>query len=336
MARFFSRRAKRNTQGVVTWVALFCVLCIPGDVVRPACAKSETSAEPEALGKALEEVGYFNFKAAYKLYDRVMKSTAKGSPVWQKAAYGRAVCAQQITPAKKHLIEEARELFETLVEKYPESRFAPRAMLNLGRIYELRDYAGDKVDPAKARAVYGKVIENWPGKPIASEATLRLAAAYVQTYNAKMAEKGVAVLEKWLAAHPDDPLAPAMYQYLGDSYRFPLKKYAKAVENYIKADEAGLFSKGWITQYYWRIAVIADRYVSSEKIGAESGREVAIRYYTKIITDYPYSGKSFEAWLALKRMKAEIPDVPVVKRFEESRRIGARKGSREKGEENRK
>ena len=257
-----------------------------------------------------------------------------GSAAWRKAAYGKAVCAQQITPAKKRLIDEAQVLFETLLEKYPDSRFAPRAMLNLGRICELRDYAGDKRDLAKARALYSDVVRKWPDKPIASEATLRLAAAYAQTYEVKTAEKGVAVLEKWLAAHPDEPLAPAMYQCLGNTYRFPLKNYAKAVHNYVKADEIGLFSKGWITLYYWRIAVIADRYAASEKINGESGREVAIRYYGKIISDYPYSGKSFESWLALKRMKADIPDVRVVKLFEESRRLGSAGATRAKSEEN--
>lgn len=61
-------------------------------------------------------------------------SAPEGSPLWQKAVYGQAVCAEQAVP--KPDVKEAGQLYTLLMAKSPESPFTPRTMMNMGRIYK--------------------------------------------------------------------------------------------------------------------------------------------------------------------------------------------------------
>ena len=130
---------------------------------------------------------------------------------------------------------------------------------------------------------------------------MRIAGTYIQTYADQSVRKGIQVLENGLAKHPNDPLASTMWQYLGDSYFFPLKEYAKAMDCYDNTDRIGFIEKGREGPAYWRMAVIADRYLSD--------RKRAVKYYTKIIKVVPNSGKAYEAQLALKRLGAPVPKI---------------------------
>jgi len=260
----------------------------------------------QRLADAVAEVTLFGFKNAYPLFDSVMAESTPGSEQWQQAVFGTAVCAHQISPPSKSLINRAEELYKLLIEKTPDSAFAPRAMMHLGRIAELRDYHKDESDLELARQWYSKVLERWPERPIASEATLRIASTYIQTYEQEQVEKGIAILEKWLAAHPDDYLASAMWQYLGACYFFPLKQYRQSLDCYEKADTIGLIEKGREGPFYWRMAVMADRYLND--------RDRAIKYYTLIIKKVPTSGKCYESQLALKRLGAPVPKIEIYKK----------------------
>jgi len=278
-------------------------------LVISSCDRRETR-QPDAveldkmLAKAVEEISYFSFGRGYKLFKEVMYQTMAGSDQWQQAVYGAAVCAQQISPATKSKIEESKKLYLLLLESNPDSRFAPRAMLNLGRIEELRDYHEDHIDLASARDWYQKVVDKCPGQLIASEAALRIAGTYIQTYEQDQIIKGIGILEKWLAEHPQDELSSAMWQYLADTYFYPLQEYAKSLSCYRKAEEIGFIEKGRRGPVYWRMAAMADRFLND--------RDSAVEYYTKIITTVPTSGKGYEAQLALKRLGAPVPKLQIL------------------------
>ena len=255
----------------------------------------------ERLEQAVAEVSYFSFARAYKLF-KIVSDDSNASPARrQQALYGMAVCAQQISPPNKSRIDEAIGLYELLLGEGPDSKFAPRATMNLGRIAELSDYYQDKVDLEAARRWYQKVIDRWPDKPIAGEAALRIAGTHIQTYDEPRVRKGVKLLESWLAKHPKDPLASGMWQYLADTCFFPLKDYARSLECYQKADRIGLLETGRKGIVYWRMAVVADRFCKN--------RELAVTYYTKIVTITPTSGKAYEAQSALKRLGAPVPEI---------------------------
>lgn len=286
----------------ITFVGITAVFAVTG--CNDNSAKSLSEAELAGiLQKATEEVSYFSFDRALKLFEQAKTNAPVGSEQWQEAVYGAAVCAQQISPTTKANIEKSEKLYLILLENAPDSRFSPRAMLNLGRIAELSDYHEDPMDLPTAGDWYQKVVDNCPGQLIASEATLRIAATYIQTYEHDQVVKGIDILEQWLADHSRDEFASAMWQYLGDTYFYPLDKYAESLSCYRKAEQIGFIEEYRRGPVYWRMAAMADRFLND--------REAAVEYYTKIITVVPSSGKAYESQLALKRLGAPVPKIEV-------------------------
>jgi tetratricopeptide (TPR) repeat protein len=292
---------------VAAGVRLGVTLVLLGAWSGMALAQNAAPAAPAdpRLSEAAQETAYLNFERAYTLYSGVRASSTEGSAAWQEAVYGQAISAQQITPGSAGRINEATQLYTLLLDKTPDSKFAPRATMNLGRILELSDYYGDGIDLEGARGWYAKAAERWANDPIASEATLRIAGTYIQTFKTEQVHQGIDLLESWLKAHPNDPLASAMLQYAGDTYYYPLRQYDKALACYVKVDELGWMDDSNKGASYWRMARLADRFVHD--------RELAIRYYTKIITDTPTSGKAYESQEALKRLGVADPPAIMIR-----------------------
>ena len=254
----------------------------------------------EALQQATQGLSQFSFDVPQqKLFREVRTRAAAGSPQWQQATYGLAVCKQFQTPDQAES-ELAESLFRELLTTAPDSRFAPRAVLSLGRIAELPDYHQDVIRLDEARTRYREVISRWSDQPIAGEASLRLAASYTQAGKPDDSRQGVALLHEWLASHPADPLAPSMWQWLGEVHFLHLQEPGPALDCYLKADALGL---QWTSRegiLWWRMAKLA------EQVGR---REVAITYYTKICTRAQTSGRAFESQLALGRLGVQPPEL---------------------------
>jgi len=277
------------------------------------CGSSDEANVPQLLARASEEAGYLNFRTAREMFSEALAATEPGSDEHAAALFGKATCAQQIIPPSKSDIAEAASLFEQLLEAHPDSIFAPRALMNLGRIAHIRDYRGDEPDPVAARKWYEQVIEQYRDDPIAGEATLRLASTYIQTVQEQDVRKGFAMLEGYLAAHPDHYLASVMWQYLGEQYMSheinevtprPWHDNRKALQCWINADRTGLPQKGREGSTYWRIAVLAQLAWQADRENAADGaqkfKDVAVAYYRKVITRTPNSGKAYRAWLRLQ------------------------------------
>lgn len=289
---------------------------------------SKLTAE-QAVTEAMRQVSGLRFDNAYELFDVAAQKSTVGSELHLKAMFGKATCAHHRMPPNATNIAAAAELYNRVILEAPNGRYAARATLALGRIAELRDYNGDKVDLSRAREYYEKVIAGWPNDPIVSEATLRLGASYIQTFDESLVRRGIAILEKFLSQKPDDPLNSAMWQYLGDSYFSPLSLvvenendrkifYRKSLDAYQKAESIGWMQRGRQGPIYWRMAVMADRYLHDASLAA--------KYYTKIIVETPNSGKAYEAQLAIRRLNTENPTlnapVPKINIFRNTEVIG--------------
>lgn len=260
---------------------------------------------------ATEQLSLFNWDTAYELYKEALEAEEQeNSGPWtttaQEAAFGAAVSIQHASPSDPDRVKEASDLFEKLADAKLKSPLAARSLINLGRIAELSDYYEDVIDLPKARTYYSQVIERFGGdEEIAAEATLRLAAAFVQSYKDEDVRQGVTVLEKWLASHPDGPLVSAMWQYLGDTYFFPLNEFTKSLAAYVNADRLGWLDDADIGRLWWRMANLGEK---------TSNLTAAITFYTRIITDAPTSGKAYESQLALKRLGAPVPEITVARK----------------------
>ena len=260
------------------------------------------------LRAAVQEAAFYNLERAEELFREVMDGSPPGSDRWAQAAFGAATARQHRLPLKAANAQEALRLFRDLAAKAPQSKYAPRATYNAGRILEQVDEFGDPQDLEGARAEYQTVLDEWPTDLIASEAAMRIAGTYVQTFDEPRVRRGVRVLEDWLVAHPDDRLASTMWQYLAETYFFPLQDYARSVQCYEKVDAIGWVDKGNQGPDYWRIAQMAERYLND--------RATAVKYYTKIVIETPTSGKAYESQRALERLGAPEPEVALFKALE--------------------
>jgi tetratricopeptide (TPR) repeat protein len=273
-------------------------------LLGPAASPTEAASgdTAELLRQAAEQLSVFNWDPAHRLYEQVLESSPEGSAPWQEATFGAAVCVHHVSPSGSDNIAKAGKLYRSLAEPALKSRFAARSLMNLGRMAELKDYDADIIDLNTAKERYTEVIERFPTDPIASEATLRLAGAHVQTFEHDQILQGIGILEAWIASHPNDPLASAMWQYVGDAYFF-LRDYRPSLNAYVKCDQIGWTDIGNQGPLYWRMAIMADKYLND--------RKTAAIYYTKIIIETPYSGKAFESQLALKAMGLPVPEIKI-------------------------
>jgi tetratricopeptide (TPR) repeat protein len=253
----------------------------------------------DVLKRATDGLSQFSLDWPQKLFEQVRARAERGSPQWQQATYGLATC-RQFQSLDSGLTASAEALYRELVEVAPTSIFAPRALLNLGRIAELPDYHQDPIRLDEARKRYQEVIAGWKDQPIAGEATMRLASTYAQTGTAGDAAQGLALLRSWLDAHPADPLAPAMWQWMGDVHFIFLQQPSEALDCYLKADALGILWNSREGILWWRMARLAER------VGR---RDVAVTYFTKICTDAQTSGRAFEAQLALGRLGVKPPEL---------------------------
>jgi len=271
-------------------------------IVLLASASASTADDATvALERATTALAQFNYDVPRKDFTKARDGLPPGSEGWQQATFGLATCKQQLMPIEAESIAWAVTLFTDLVERCPDSRFTPRAYLNLGRIAELRDYRGDQPDVDTARKHYRTVMTRWPVDSIAGEAAFRLGSSHLATMLPKEFEIGVKVLTDWLSAHPQDPLAAGMWQYLGDCWFQQKDNFSEAYACYQQADAIGLQWRSREHLVWWRMARIAELHIKDN--------DAAIRYYTKICTDAQTSGKAFEAQIRLSLLGAPIPDL---------------------------
>ena len=285
-----------------------------GALLLSAYALGETQlTDAKALiREATTEVSYLSFEKARELFAQAQKAATEGSDDWQAAIFGQAVCLQQESPVTQSNLHQATALYTSFIERYPAGKYTPQAMMAMGRIDELVDYLGDLPQREAARGWYQKARSAaGEGSDLSHEATLRIVATYVQTYDIEQCRNAMRILQTWLQEYPDNPLASAMWQYAAETWFWPIGDEPKAIDCYLKADQLGLLEAGRQGPTYWRIAVLADR---------NSKRDVAIEYYTKVITQTPTSGKAYQSQLALKRLGAPVPEI---KLFEERREQAA-------------
>ncbi len=277
---------------------LLALLLAMTSAQAPAPLDSSSLPSPESqLTLAAREISYFDYRSAQPYFDRALALAAPNSDAWALALYGKATCLYNITPVSADNITQAAALYTQAWNARPDHRAGRLSALNLGRIAELKDFLADSSDLPAARTWYQAVIDKAPDSPEADQAVLRLAGTYIQTYDKADCLKGIDILQKHLASHPDNPLASGMYLYMGDTYFYPLGNDRASLDSYLKADAKGLPQTGKEAILYWRMANLADARLNDPK--------TAIACYRKILQITPTSGKAYEAGLALKRLSSE-------------------------------
>ncbi len=282
-------------------------------ILLSICHTPALASTDDAFAAARQTLVELDWKSAIRLYTPLRDAAKPGSKEWNEATYCLATAYHHVQPPSYDTIQSALNNYQQVIDKASDPRFVARAMMNLGRVYELRDYPEDIVDMDKAREAYEQVVARFPGDPIAGEAALRAASTLVMAFDEPNYEKvkaGVAFLEKWLADHPNEELASVMWQYIGDAYFRPLQDYKNALQAYEKVDKLGWTDQGNQGPWYWRCAQLAERFLDQPE------PEIAAKYYAKIIIETPNSGKAYESMQALRRLNKPVPYSPLFAKFD--------------------
>ncbi len=282
---------------------IVCLLCLLLTSLV-ACQRQSELTNGDYAGyfdKATEELVCFNFQVSYDMFADLLEVMPAEHELYYKSLYAKATCAQHITPPTQILLDEATALFDQVANDCPDKALAGQALINLGRIAELRDYPGDNIDLVKAREYYDAVIAKYPDQELADQAAIWKAGTYILVVGDKESKlQGVKLLEDWLARRPDNAYASPMWTYLGETYELDLKDNHRALDCFVKADAIGLPAESQVSSYYWRMALLAE--------SLPTGLDTSITYYQKIIQITPTSGRAFEAQLALERLSKAHPD----------------------------
>jgi len=260
------------------------------------CGKVSSESALEEGDQLLRE---YEYGLARKLFNLAREEHQPASPEWIQATYGQALAAWHQFPAKREFNEEAASLFEELlVSEGVNSTLRARIKLNLGRIYEVRDYPGDVIDVAKAREYYTAVMDSHGDSSLGYEAMLRLASTHEKEVTEEGFRTAVTIIENFLNQAPTiESWTSVSWQRIGDiKYEF-LNDTKGGLAAYQEAKTLGFVNPIDASTYIWLMANMA------EEVGDLS---LAREYYSEIVSDYLRSSYQFLSKKRIAEIDAEL------------------------------
>lgn len=301
------------------------------------CAGDRRILEPGPLvEEAREQLLLFQFQQARNLLNRHAEHVPAEHPLRGEYLFLRAMANWHTVPPVPADVVRAGELFEELVNDHPDHSLVPQALLFLGRLHDIRNYAGDEPDYERARAYYQKFLERFPDHDLAGDAVIRIGMTHIKAVDDPAEiEKGIRFIRDWHEERPDSRHAPVIALFLGTLYDQFSPNRADALRFYQQASSLGLVNPGRAGVNTWRLAELAVEVgfeANGHEIPAENFMErdysladaehlrIAIEACQTVIRDYPRSGRGFEAVLKLRRIRETRPDlefeIPVLQLFD--------------------
>ncbi len=238
------------------------------------------------LAKAWSDVGYLDYRQACIIFERLYAETKPESADWREITLGLALCLHQRQPDNKADKERAKQLYDKLIASSDGKSIQATALLLRGKLYQLNDYFGDKVNFKKAAEDYRRILRDWPESDCADEAALYLAQTSMYTMDKEATAKSIVQLKQWMDTHPNSKYIASYWLLIALADRMPLKDQSAAVDASLKAIDAGLPKEMEKDVLYWRIATMA------QNIGKT---QIAHDFYLRIIklkrSSYTYSAQ---------------------------------------------
>lgn len=172
------------------------------EMSRSKCASSS------AFGDALELYNRNEWKKAFTLLDKRIDPAASGA-CQADLYYLRAFSAFKMnTAGSEELYLDAVSYFQDALSYYPDSSYAPFAMLVLASIY-------DEIDSnSEAKGYFKLLLKTYADHPIASDALLGLGNLYAKDGRQDLA---VSTYRQYLNEYPQSPRLTEVWAALGKS-----------------------------------------------------------------------------------------------------------------------
>lgn len=253
----------------------------------------------EIKQQAQEFLFIANYERASVAYEELLEVTPSSHPEYAEVLYFSALSSWHRSPPSQQNMQLARSRFETIINDFPGSPYAPRALRNLGRMAEIRNFPGDVLDPESARVHYLRLLNEYPDSPLTWEAVIRIAGTYIQNYdNEELILQGLYGLEESLkdGNYTFTPVQRSiMWQYLAITYL----EYLGDKKNFLRCNEQaesyGLVNDGQLNRYYLRSAKVAE---------AAGDFERALNYYKHCIDMFPPGGLRSSAKAKVREIQA--------------------------------
>ncbi len=271
------------------------VLCLGVMLLLPACGSKQTLSSPDEQIReawALYRLGEFN--PAVRLFKSVRESQPKGSEHHLQALYGEASCWNHRRDGRD--IAKAVAGYRAVIASAPQHPLAAWCALDIVRSRHLAP-ADQAIDYERLVRDYADVYRNYPATPAAEEAFLYESSLPLLGADAHRAGVISESVMAFLVNHPQTPFLSQFYSIIAECYR-KMDDQNQRLAYMIKAVEAREIDPSNPiddrSTAYWNIAYAAE---------FEAGSfELARKYYSLLMTEYPRDVRVFGVRKALQRM----------------------------------
>lgn len=218
---------------------------------------SVQAVENAPLAAGMTAVRMLDFSGGAEQFKASLAALEAGTPEWERAMLGYAVCLHRRQPDMKADKEKAGASYDNVIARNSGSVYYQMALLFRGQLAERVDYFGDKGEPDLAVGYYGRLLDESPDSALAPYAALYRAQAQAFTMDAAQAQTAVDQLRAWIGKHPANPLCALQWMLIADINYHPLGDYEAAVRALVAGEAAGLPSSVLVDQYWWKTANLA-------------------------------------------------------------------------------
>lgn len=212
-----------------------------------------------------------------------------------EALYGQANVFNHRRPGAD--LERARELYEEIAERYPETDSAAWSLLALARLEHLAQW-GLEGDIPEVQAAYQRVIDRFPHHLAGEEAFLYQQSNILVTLDAEVIERAALATREFIRTHTESPyrciahhVLSACYAEMGDQTA-RLEAKEKALNTIVDDGVTPVELEKLINT--WLVAFDAEKEVGNF--------ETARIHYRRLIERWPGSAFVFAARRALDNM----------------------------------
>lgn len=243
-------------------------------------AGGETREREARMEQGLHLLEVYDFNGADSVLSLLAEEVAPTDANGETILYGAAVAAWHKTPGTEEGIAAARGHLEALLEEVDDPDRKARYALDLGRIAEVSDYAGDAVELERAKELYERA-RGWARRDsLLVEAELRLAQLALQ----RLDERGIAEargrLQELSREVQEEPWRSLVLMYLGQVAGGYAGEPEAALEAFLQVDPEYYPMGSQKDGFLWRRALLSE----------ESGRVgEAIEQLELLLANHPRS-----------------------------------------------
>ncbi len=240
------------------------------------------------------------------------KGTKKAASVDNSAAPDKVLYDRAMDDIKHGRHEIGRLSMQTLINTYPDSEYLAKAKLAIADSYYKE---GGTANMTQAIQAYKDFIVFFPFLPEAAYAQLQVAMAHYRQMekpdrDRSQAKDAEEEFQTFLTKYPNDPLAPKAEQRLREVQEVLAEgDYRIGYFYYVKGDRRAAAGRLLIVTNRYPLYSRSDRalWMLGDIFEKSERKDIAGRYYARIVRDYPLSDLVPDAKSRLKELKQPIP-----------------------------